>query len=412
MATIAFNAIRTIWSAGRAVTFLPRQVLLPECAFFLPAIPSPSPSSTSTFSTSSSKRSDNPTKIDNFEDLENLLNIPQNGNRGDEFFNALKREIPEIMTEDFWAEIQSLPTVEDQLWKIKVYRFFHIKERHKLNREGKTLKGDYAEARRRALYAERIGDKDKIPESLYGENGHSLLGPVVSILKFHDEQAVRQVQNTHMMHAINFGQPLVIDLGVDYQMSDYEGRKFLQQMKAMYNVNRSHWEPFNLFLCNYNPSNVLQRELVEEKPSERLWNVTRRCFTNIFPKEKIVYLSSQSRLPLTNFSHDAVYVVGGAVDKRPGKDEMTKIKEMGLNHAYFDLGSCFSKFTRALLDQRDTPNLRHNGHDDFGDRRSPNRLPRPNYYPPLFGRSFTEEELTAVKRDFIQDFIQDLEISA
>ena len=261
MATIAFDAIRTIWSAGRAVTFLPRQVPLPDCAFFLPSLPSPSPSSTSTFSTSSSKRS------------------------------------------------------------------------------------------------------EKIERA--GENGHSLLGPAVVILRFCDEQSVKQVHNTHMMHAINFGQPLVIDLGVDYQMSDYEGREFLQQMKAMYNINRSHWEPFNLFLCNYNPSNVLQRRLVEEKPSERLWNVTQRCFTDVFPKEKIVYLSSQSRHPLTNFSHDAVYVVEGAVDKRPGRDEMTKIKEMGLNHAYFDLGSCFSKnatgyipinqITRALLDQRDTP---------------------------------------------------------
>ena len=142
MATIAFNAIRTIWSAGRAVTFLPRQVLLPECAFFLPALPSPSPSSTSTFSTSSSKRSDNPPKIENLEDLENLLNVPRYRNRDDEFFNALKLEI-----------------------------------------EG--LKEVYSEARRRALYAERIGGKDKVPEILCGENGRSLLGPAMGILRFY-----------------------------------------------------------------------------------------------------------------------------------------------------------------------------------------------------------------------------------
>jgi len=367
MATIAFNAIKTIWSAGRAVTFLPRQVLLPACAFFLPALPSPSSSSTSTFSTSSSKRSDNPPKVE--------------------------------------REMVILRTINESL--------------------------------------------------------------------------VRQVHNTHMMHALDFGQPFVIDLGVDYQMDNSEGRVFLDQMKATYGINRSHWEPFNIFLCNYNPRNVLQRKLVE-KNENRLWNVKRRCFTDVFPKEKIVYLSSQSRRPLTNFSHDAVYIVGGTVDKRPGKDEMTKIEEMGLNHAYFDLGSCFSKkatgsipinlIMRALLDQRDTPNLpwafrhfarrrfiyreramnriireteslwgnkrslltpqvhdlskydlmseeefevsrardkydddgpnhRHNGCEDFDDTRS-NRLPRNDVND---GRPFTEEELTAVKRDFILD---------
>ena len=182
MATIAFNAIRTIWSAGRAVTFLPRQVLLPECACFLPVLPSPSPSSTSTFSTSSSKRSDNPPKIENLEDLENLLNVPHYGNRGDEFFNALKLEIPEIMTEDLWAEIQSLPTVEDRL---ELYRFLHIKERHKSNHKDRFRKGVNAEARRRVLYAERIGGKDKVPEILCGENGRSLLGPAMGILRFY-----------------------------------------------------------------------------------------------------------------------------------------------------------------------------------------------------------------------------------
>merc|ERR1712212_1454814 len=142
-----------------------------------------------------------------------------------------------------------------------------------------------------------------------------------------------------MMHALNFGQPFVIDLGVDYQMSHYEGIEFLQQMKTAYSLNRSHWEPFNLFLCNYNPRNGFQRQLVEgNQTDDWLWNVTRRCFTDVFPKEKIVYLTSRSRHPLTNFSHDAVYVVGGTVDKRPGHIPINRI-------------------ARVLLDQRDTPNL-------------------------------------------------------
>ena len=59
-------------------------------------------------------------------------------------------------------------------------------------------------------------------------------------------------------------------------------------------------------------------------------SVLSSSFYPVFPKEKIVYLSSRSRVPLTEFQHDSVYVIGACVDSRSGKDEMSKVKGQSL----------------------------------------------------------------------------------
>jgi len=369
MASIGSRLICTL----RALTHLPappQRLLTVKRTSSLPH----SASLSSSTSTTSSSKNDEP-KIESLEDLENLLNTPAYGNRGEEFNKALQLEydffkyngqlVPNVMTEEMWGEIRGLKTVEDRL---ELYRFLQLKERYKTKHAGRTKKGEYAEKRRRALLGQLMGGMDKVPECIYDQNGYSLLGPTVSICRKIDDVMVKKHHNLHLTHALNFGQPLVFDFGVDYQMNNFEASCFIAQMKEMYGSNRAHWEPFNLYLCNYNPRIVVQRKLVESSHTEKwLWNVTRRCFTDVFPKEKIVYLSSRSRVPLTEFSHDSIYVIGACVDSRPGKDEMSKVKELGLRHAYFDVRPYFAKkgiasiplnqVFRSLMDQRDTPNL-------------------------------------------------------
>jgi hypothetical protein len=39
-----------------------------------------------------------------------------------------------------------------------------------------------------------------------------------------------------------------------YRMTSEESALFIRQMLKIYSMNRSQWEPFNLFLCNYDES--------------------------------------------------------------------------------------------------------------------------------------------------------------
>lgn len=44
-------------------------------------------------------------------------------------------------------------------------------------------------------------------------------------------------------------------------------------------------------------------------------NLHEECFTKVFPKEKLVYLTPHCKENLEEFNHDDVYIVGCMVDK-------------------------------------------------------------------------------------------------
>ena len=58
---------------------------------------------------------------------------------------------------------------------------------------------------------------------------------------------------------------MVFDLGLPFTMERTAERRFNTHMKSVYNRNRTLWDPFNLFMCNYDPNNAALKRLVEDK---------------------------------------------------------------------------------------------------------------------------------------------------
>lgn len=44
-------------------------------------------------------------------------------------------------------------------------------------------------------------------------------------------------------------------------------------------------------------------------------NVHEKSYLNVFPKNQLVYLTPHSPEVMTNYDHDAIYIIGGIVDK-------------------------------------------------------------------------------------------------
>ena len=203
------------------------------------------------------------------------------------------------MSDKLWAEVKGLETAADRL---NFYQHLRLKERRRV--KSKSIKGGFMEQKRWAKLAaamaaaetggEASKESNELPASRYDSRGYSLLDPEPYILRpIHKEMAHRH-QNINLSYGWNHGQPLVLDLGVEYRMSNLEGADMIRQMNNLYSSNRQHWEPFNLFLCNYDARDSTHRRLAETRETEnRLWNVTRQCFTRVFPREKIIYLTPQ-----------------------------------------------------------------------------------------------------------------------
>lgn len=98
-----------------------------------------------------------------------------------------------------------------------------------------------------------------------------------------------------------------------------------------------------------------------------MWNVTSDCFTQVFPKDRLVYLSPDAPNVLTEYSHDDIYILGALIDKRiPKKYTFQKAQRLGVRSARLDLDSfleltrqklpylAFSDVFNVMVDARDT----------------------------------------------------------
>lgn len=116
-----------------------------------------------------------------------------------------------------------------------------------------------------------------------------------------------------------YGQSIVIDCSYESHMVYKETVNAAKQMTFVFGDNRVHKNPFNLHLCNVNMTGAFMKQMLKNIPSlDEPWfpmNIHTKSYLDVFPKEKLVYLTPHCREELTKFDHDAVYIVGCMVDK-------------------------------------------------------------------------------------------------
>ncbi|XP_067128187.1 tRNA methyltransferase 10 homolog C [Centruroides vittatus] len=170
-------------------------------------------------------------------------------------------------------------------------------------------------------------------EKLGPKNTFFLLIRKTSMLKFYN---IRQAD------AIMFGSSLVIDMSYDEYMAKRELINCADQIQMAYGSNKINREPFNLYFCNLHKDNALIPYLKNAIPhinkNNCLITSTEKSYLDIFPKERIVYLTPNSPNVLQKFDHDSVYVIGGFVDKVNAKPlSLAKAKREGLKTAKLPL---------------------------------------------------------------------------
>ena len=156
-----------------------------------------------------------------------------------------------------------------------------------------------------------------------------------SFILYSQEQKVLAQYNNLYYSMLN-GPDVVIDMGFEEQMNARELSDATNQVKYAYSYNKSHREPVHLKLCNLQQesktSALLERNL-RNLYSEKPITVTSESYLDIYPREKLVYLTSDSRNDLSEYKDDEVYIIGGFVDKPKRPLAMYKTKEEGIKTA-------------------------------------------------------------------------------
>lgn len=104
------------------------------------------------------------------------------------------------------------------------------------------------------------------------------------------------------------------------------------QFKLLFN-RYAKW-PFQIYFCNYNEDSAFNqkyRDFIEV--DKNLIEATSKSYTEIFPKEKLVYLSRDSQKVLTKYDPNKVYIIGNIIDTGEASDSYasyTQAKKDGI----------------------------------------------------------------------------------
>ncbi|XP_056134716.1 tRNA methyltransferase 10 homolog C [Lampris incognitus] len=214
------------------------------------------------------------------------------------------RTVPEQISDDDAMTLAQLPTKSS---KKKYLKYLAIKERYKKAHQEKQLK--------RRVEKEALLEKKR--ENMNdGETGQGLSNSL--FLQFWDSSLDKLVA-WRSAQAMIFGQPLVFDMNYEKNMSRRELQNAVNQFLEVEGVNRRSSDPFHLHLCNLQPDGAYKHELVKRYSAET-WDrlmitATDRQHVDVFPHERLVYLTADSPNVLRTFDHSKIYIIGALVDR-------------------------------------------------------------------------------------------------
>ncbi|XP_030380963.1 uncharacterized protein LOC115628828 [Scaptodrosophila lebanonensis] len=253
------------------------------------------------------------------------------------------RRVPQLgfFQDHHWEHVLTLPTKSA---RIKYYGYlWQIEMKKESEKRKKELRAEETERRLEEMRKER----EENTHIIYG------LGHTSLFLRIYDS-TINHWMNNRLTRAMQFAPKLVLDCSYDAHMNNREASYAAKQLMLSFAENRANDEPFDLHYCNFNNDSVCMQALKRYIPPmfnpEFPMNIHKKCFTELFPKENLVYLTPHCREELNTYNPDDVYIVGAMVDTMNNEPlSLAKAKRLGLRMArlpldrYLQWGACSGK---------------------------------------------------------------------
>ncbi|NWQ78516.1 TM10C methyltransferase, partial [Columbina picui] len=236
-----------------------------------------------------------------------------------EMWRLAGRLVPENISEEQLKTFMECPSKSA---KKKYLKYLHLKELYK-----KSDKRKMEEKRERRLETQ---DQASNPDET---KRNSFICSWAS--------GMDRAYSWRVAQSMVFGQPLVFDMSYEKDMSIREVANTVRQIVFSEGCNRKSADPFHIHFCNLKDDSLYHREFI--KHYSKAWDkllvtVTDQCYTEIFPKEKLIYLTADSPKVMKTFDHDKIYIIGSMVDKsiKTGVS-LARAKRLGLETAALPL---------------------------------------------------------------------------
>lgn len=142
---------------------------------------------------------------------------------------------------------------------------------------------------------------------------------------------------------------ITIDLSFDHLMIDKDIAKLTKQILRCYTLNRRVNAPMQFSLTSFDGK---AKEDMQKHKGYEHWDVKfhEQSYLDVYPKEKIIYLTSESENVITRLEHDHVYVIGGLVDHNSHKGLCHKLAvQHNVRHGRLPLDKFLRMRARKVL---------------------------------------------------------------
>lgn len=222
---------------------------------------------------------------------------------------------PEMISESNWMTILAEPNAEARL---RTYMFLNRRARYKIkSKEKQAVSKQSADD----LLAKRIElrESGQLDYGFFGGNFMMQRVKHSSVMKWRTDR----VPNTYQLNP-----PLIMDLSLfRYLDCSRDVNLTAKQIKLCNALNFGHRLPFHLIYTGYDPSanwaDALNKQFYPDGINAFPVMITEKSYMDLYPHEKLVYLSPDAPETLREFDSDSVYIIGAMVDKTPLRKNLT-----------------------------------------------------------------------------------------
>lgn len=135
---------------------------------------------------------------------------------------------------------------------------------------------------------------------------------------------------------------IIFDCAYDSYMNLKSTRGAAKQIMLAYSDNRKNLHPFDLHICNYKDDSALMTELADRVSNlydpKFTMELHRECFTNLYPKDNLIYLTPYSKTMLSKYNGSDIFVIPGILDRGlDGPITLARAKQLQIRTAWFPL---------------------------------------------------------------------------
>lgn len=142
---------------------------------------------------------------------------------------------------------------------------------------------------------------------------------------------------------------IAVDLSFDDLMSEKDINKLSQQVQYCYSLNRRAPDPIQLHLTSLGAKTQQRLDHIGDYAGWDI-NISKESYAEVFGKDNIVYLTSESPNVLETLEPSKVYVIGGLVDHNHYKGHcFTVAQQNGICHARLPIDLYLQMNTRKVL---------------------------------------------------------------